>query len=65
MLNFPAGVVPITKVTSKDLELTNDYPVIDESHRVIKEVKLKGRISFIIIIYVHNLSLGSTHSLTL
>ena len=38
-LNFPAGVVPVTKVTTEDLQkLEDEYPTDNMYHQMIKAV---------------------------
>ena len=38
VLNFPAGVVRMTKVTQEDDQLMKDYPDYDLRHRLVKKV---------------------------
>ena len=42
VLNFPAGVVRMTKVTSQDQEKLKDYPIRDKFHGLAKQVIHKG-----------------------
>ena len=42
-LNFPAGVVPMTRVTSEDIEKLRDYPTTNAAEIAAKKVsKLPG-----------------------
>lgn len=43
VLNFPAGVVPVTKVTQADTATDKEsYPAKDIFHRIMKRVRLEG-----------------------
>ena len=37
VLNFPAGSLPVTKVTADDVIKMADYPTHDHTHRMIKK----------------------------
>ena len=37
LLDFPAGSIPITKVTADDVTKMADYPTPDISHKIIKK----------------------------
>ena len=39
--NFPTGVLPTTHQTAKDMELLEDYPVIEPFHKLIKDVRIE------------------------
>ena len=38
VLNFPAGVVRMTKVTQSDYDLMEDYPEYDMRHKKVQKV---------------------------
>ena len=38
VLNYPAGILPMTRVTAQDVEEMKNYPTTDAKHRRIKEV---------------------------
>ncbi len=39
VLNLPAGIVPMTRVTEKDVQQMKAYPVKDGRHRKVKQVQ--------------------------
>ncbi len=39
ILNAPAGIVPVTRVTQKDVDAMAQYPDTDADHRKVKEVR--------------------------
>ena len=38
VLNYPAGILPMTRVTSQDVQDMAQYPTKDAKHRRVKEV---------------------------
>ena len=54
VLNFPAGSLPVTKVTSDDVIKMADYPTHDRTHRMIKR-GMKGSEGLIVNVQVATL----------
>ena len=46
LANMPAGVVPVTKVTTQDIEVANSY---EDSEKNVQQIKIVRRLNLFII----------------
>ena len=41
VLNYPAGILPMTRVTEQDVRDMADYPTKDDTHKQVKSVSYR------------------------